>query len=361
MITTVPSPRWLDLLRPAQGKIEADRLAVPWQNARPMAVRWYSRSAWSLAMIAKAWHNRHGAWPRLAVPAYFCEGSLAPVRAGGVQVVRYRIDPFSLQPLVASLPQADLVVGVHYFGRPCDLAALRDHCDRHRALLIEDAAHATGPEGGIGTYGDMVLYSPHKILPVPDGALMLLNQIAADLLHFDLEPSAAAPASGGWRLRRLVQKTPLAKLFRSGGQPDFLSDPLAGTPPATPALSGLAATLLSNIDLARVSRLRHENGARLAEVVTPLADWHPFWPMDGTGASYRLVMRCASTELAEKVYLCLRQARLPVESWPDLAFDHACDPVAVDLRRHLLFLPCHQTLRIERAVAAYAQALKEVA
>jgi hypothetical protein len=46
---------------------------------------------------------------------------------------------------------------------------------RQRAWLIEDAVHALRPVRGIGASGDFVLYSPHKHLPIPDGAVLVVR------------------------------------------------------------------------------------------------------------------------------------------------------------------------------------------
>lgn len=54
------------------------------------------------------------------------------------------------------------VIPVHLAGRPCDLDALGDLCDRHGLAMIEDCAHAHGSrwrERGVGSFGSFGSFS----------------------------------------------------------------------------------------------------------------------------------------------------------------------------------------------------------
>ncbi len=70
------------------------------------------------------------------------------------------VDPVDVARLITARTRA--VVAMHYAGYPADLAALRMVCDRHGAVLIEDAAHAPVVEYDgrmLGTHGDIGCFS----------------------------------------------------------------------------------------------------------------------------------------------------------------------------------------------------------
>jgi dTDP-4-amino-4,6-dideoxygalactose transaminase len=69
-----------------------------------------------------------------------------------------------------------VLVVIHYFGRTDPrIAELRELADRHGMLLVEDLAHgfySSRGDGGAGSYGDMNLFSLHKMFPVPEGGMI---------------------------------------------------------------------------------------------------------------------------------------------------------------------------------------------
>ncbi|MGB4196811.1 MAG: DegT/DnrJ/EryC1/StrS aminotransferase family protein, partial [Methanoculleus sp.] len=56
----------------------------------------------------------------------------------------FNIDPASVEALIS--PDTRAVIGVHLFGQPFDLDAVRALCDDYGLMLIEDAAQAHGAE-----------------------------------------------------------------------------------------------------------------------------------------------------------------------------------------------------------------------
>ena len=70
----------------------------------------------------------------------------------------------------------DVIINVHFFGFPCKNDLLKQFCLNHNCLFVEDAAHVLKPTDGIGEEGDCVLYSPHKHLPIRDGAVLIIRK-----------------------------------------------------------------------------------------------------------------------------------------------------------------------------------------
>ena len=123
-LTLAPLPEWRDVLAAWRVPLSDQALAAPWRRSGEQAF-WLSRSAWSLAVIAESrrrWSNR----PRVivCVPDFFCNASLAPLRATGGRLVFYPVT-VSLAPDKSwsdSWPgePPDLFVLVHYFDNRGD-------------------------------------------------------------------------------------------------------------------------------------------------------------------------------------------------------------------------------------------------
>ena len=74
----------------------------------------------------------------------------------------HNIDPKSVDALIT--PRTSAVIGVHIWGRPCDVQGLESVCRRHGVALVFDAAHAfaCSHQGrSIGCFGDVSVFSFH--------------------------------------------------------------------------------------------------------------------------------------------------------------------------------------------------------
>jgi dTDP-4-amino-4,6-dideoxygalactose transaminase len=94
------------------------------------------------------------------------------------------IDPERVEQLIG--PRTKAVAAVHFAGFPAPVDVLRELCDRHGLLLIEDAAHApstTLKQRKLGTWGDAGCFSffSNKVLSVGEGGLVTTDsdEIAA--------------------------------------------------------------------------------------------------------------------------------------------------------------------------------------
>lgn len=366
MITTAPLPRFAHLLWLRYlGQPDGNQLGQPWVKPADLGGIWLSRSAWSLSVLAETFRLARKRRPVVAVPDYICDQSLWALRQVA-DLVFYPIRDDLAPDWTAcrDLPRIDLFLLVHYFGWPNDAAEARRYCNRRSAWLIEDAAHVLRPIPGIGETGEAVLYSPHKLLPVPDGALLVARPTLGAVEHHLVDAVRAGgwahPSTTGWRFKKLLQISPIGPVLmraRPGGQADFASDPVAGELARTPMISAAAGALIARADLDRVAKARAENAKSLADAIGDLAHWQPLLPHGPEVAPYRLAMRCRDEETAARLYSRLRAAHLPVESWPDLPSEAAPESVARKLRRSVLFLACHQDCRADHLAADYGRAL----
>jgi hypothetical protein len=357
MITGVPLPGWRDLVALAGPLPEGEGVAAPWLSGPGDHPVWFSRSSWALHGLAEAWARRHGRKPRLWVPDYFCNATLDPVRRTGAVLTFYPVgadleaDWPECRRLAAAEPP-DLLLLAHYFGCASNAEAARAFCDEAGALLIEDCAHVLAPTSNLGELGDFVLWSPHKLLAVPQGGLLICRGDALAEAMVPV-PSGPAPSLRPWLLKRLVQMTLPAGLLppptRSGPQ-SFAADPDTGPMPATPSLSPLALKLLAaqSRDIARAAAARRANGTALLTALSAECGWQSLFD-PATTTPYRLVMRCDSAEIAAGRFDRVRRGGVPVESWPDMPPEVTTRPerhqAALSLRATLLCFPVHQGLR----------------
>lgn len=80
-------------------------------------------------------------------------------------------------------PRTKAILIVHQIGLPADIEAFRRICDKHKLILIEDAACAAGSAfhgKKIGSHSDLVCFSfhPRKVITTGDGGMITTNNEA---------------------------------------------------------------------------------------------------------------------------------------------------------------------------------------
>ncbi len=90
----------------------------------------------------------------------------------------HNIDPAKVEALITRRTSG--IIGVHVWGRPCDVARLTEIAQRHKLGLLFDAAHAFGcTHGGrpIGSFGNAEVFSFHatKFLNSFEGGAVVTN------------------------------------------------------------------------------------------------------------------------------------------------------------------------------------------
>lgn len=385
MLTMAPLPTWRNLLGIFVGSTKNDdALSEPWRRDGEVA-GWFSRSAWSLARIflwrkLKSPDSPGAVW----LPDYFCNCSLTPLRAMGAKLIFYPLTS-ELQPnysacrqLALNEPPA-LFVLVHYFGGVTPAAPARELCVKHGAWLVEDAAHSMRPVCGIGEQGDFVLYSPHKHLPIPDGAMLVArpngpsqlgaeglrslgevgtwgDSLAEHLGNNKLCMDSRALQSVVWLGKRTLQKLGIGGRQRSTSY-EHTGDEASAIRFPAPVMSWLARRLLARLirKLADASRWRQRNLMLWDELLLGASDNNGLKPVARSSQPY-LASFEAVGENAKVVYEGLQQQGLPVMTWPDLAPEVANDRPAHEnawaLRHHRIYLPLHQSIGAKQLISS---------
>lgn len=146
------------------------------------------------------------------LPSFTFPATANAVLYEGAVPVLVDIDPASLNVDVAAVeraigPRTKAVLGVHLFGAPCEIAALRALCDARGLALIEDAACAVGTEfegKPIGSFGHVACFSFHarKIVTCGEGGMVTTADDATAALLRSLrthgvdQPAEARHAAG---------------------------------------------------------------------------------------------------------------------------------------------------------------------
>jgi hypothetical protein len=387
MLTQAPLPDWRAVFQALTRRAPSDaQLAAPWCRDGDTA-GWLSRSTWSLALIGMWRANRAPESPLTVwVPDYFCNSALGPLRHSGARLVFYPLTD-ELAPDMAACKallesgKPDLFVLVHYFGRPSPAVAVRDFCARNGAWLVEDAAHVLRPVNGVGEYADFVIYSPHKHLPIPNGAVTVVRTGGPGKLTTEVIASFGAPESWQtqllglqqalgastnsarvrtfiWLVKRLLQKLGIGSSQYSGAFVESTAAAPAAPSLDAPAQRSLARRLLASAiqqlpDIAR-RRERHE---LVWDCVIP--DARPAQRPTGRSWTPYLAAYDVNPSTAEESYGRWQSEQLPVTTWPDLppevVLNRQQHTRAWQLRHSRVYLPVHQTLDVRRMVPTGAR------
>lgn len=387
MITSAPLPEWKHLVQSFyKRELSQIDLAKPWIKEGDIS-GWLSRSAWSLALIyewRKKYYNKSNC--NVWIPDYFCNASLTPLRISGATLIFYPINE-EMAPNISRCKELaltfppDIFILVHYFGKPTLLKSIKEFCKLYETWLIEDAAHIFKPIKGVGNLGDFILYSPHKHLPIPDGALLIASKSGISLFGDNLISITGKPETwssqlqhltanakknikGGekesliWLLKRILQKLNVRPLIKvetyfseSGVNVETFSD-LIGPKQSILSKKILSVEIKYLNDIARKKR---RNQLLLDELLTldfPLTksdrpegkEWTPYL------SSYNIDFQ--DPENFYKFFT--KKNGQIISTWPDLPPEVIKENnkynIAWELRHKRIFFPIHQSINFKQLI-----------
>jgi len=181
------------------------------------------------------------------------------------------LDPAEVERLVT--PRTRAVVPVHFAGRLADLRGLREVCDRHGLVLVEDAAHALPAHDGdvsAGGVGDVAAFSFFATKPITtaEGGMLCTD-----------DPHVADSARR-WSLHGLSRHA--VDRYRPGGQAAYDVD----RPGYKYNLSDLQAAL-GRAQLAKADRLHARRTAIAGAYLNGLAGLEHLEPPPADTAANR--------------------------------------------------------------------------
>lgn len=359
-----------------------------------------SKSTWSLGLIAHWFKSvSNVSTHKILLPDFFCDSALTVVRELGFKPLFYPTD-IDGAANIAKLRelclnnQPALLVMVHYFGAANSQSGeFREIAKVHGIWLIEDCVHCALPTSKIGSVGDFAIFSPHKLLPIPLGAVLTVrsngpNELSATAIenfgdpkswaqqiHLAVSPFGLKIISAHrfeiiWVLKRLAQRFGLGRKVRI----DSNSSTIIETPITSlvdPKISEFSKRLLSALVTTSKQRryrrfilpilktanmlddmvaVRQYNACTWHRVITALGD-RRIQPIqfDVLKNTPYLASYSGDEETIFQIVAKLRQLGVPVSTWPDLPDEvlknASLHQGAINLEKTRLYLPVHHNIR----------------
>jgi perosamine synthetase len=236
----------------------------------------------------------------VALPAFSCYDLATATDASGMSFVLYDIDPDTLGPDYGSLIRAlnagaTMVVTVHLFGVPVDIVRLQQTLTRTGALLIEDAAQATGAfigvrrAGAVGTYG-VLSFGRGKGLTGGGGGALLSDDPRVGHSLNNLESRLASPKHWGivplsaqWLLARpSLYWIPLSLPFLGLGDTPYRGPRV----PSRASAFNLGVLARTSSAAAQEASVRRAHASRLLSAVSAVPGLHGYSAPLGAEAGY---------------------------------------------------------------------------
>ncbi len=112
----------------------------------------------------------------------------------------WNMDPAALEKAFELYPKVRVVVLCHLYGTPCKIDEIKEICDRHNALIIEDAAESLGATykgiqtGVFGTF-NAISFNGNKIITGSSGGMLLTDskEAAEKVRKWSTQSREAAP------------------------------------------------------------------------------------------------------------------------------------------------------------------------
>ncbi|KDE56338.1 DegT/DnrJ/EryC1/StrS aminotransferase family protein [Methanoculleus sp. MH98A] len=244
----------------------------------------------------------------------------------------FNIDPDSVAALVR--PDTRAVVGVHLFGQPFDVGAVREVCDDHNLVLVEDAAQAHGAEyhgKRAGSLADLACFSfyPTKNMTTGEGGMVttdddhLAENVRLFINHGQSQKYLHSAVGYNYRMTNIAAAIGLVQLGRVEGFNErrienarYLNHHLAGTGLTTPCVAP------------GVRHVYHQYVVKLP-------------------AGYPLSRDAFMDALAEQGIGTAVHYPIPVNRQPVYENEHVSCPVADDLAASVVSLPVHPAVTEE--------------
>ena len=96
----------------------------------------------------------------------------------------WNMDPVALEKAFEIYPEVKVVVVAHLYGTPGKIDEIKKICDKHNAVIIEDAAESLGATykgKQTGTFGkyNCISFNGNKIITGSSGGMLLTNELEA--------------------------------------------------------------------------------------------------------------------------------------------------------------------------------------
>ena len=373
LITIAPLPRWKTYFKLLKNSSKPDYkvLSSLWVNKSEMG-HWFNRSGWSLLAIVK---HRMKIKKRknivIWIPDYFCYETISYLKDKNISIIYYPINingtpNFEVcnKMLTESIP--DILLHVHYFGQDIDIEDSYNLAKKCDAWLVEDAAHVLIPHKSKGMKGDFIFYSPYKLLPIPNGSILVITSKGPSELNLEKFSEINKSLSNKkvsfkqqnkfqvfyWLIKRSVQ---MMGFNFHNQKSDFYMDyknQLNKIPEKN------MSTISKKLLFFQMDELNHEIYKRKKNST----DWYNLcqnipifkqmkWTFEKIDIPYLAIVTFDSYADASKIFNYFNLNNIPVTTWPDLPPTVLENPkkhqAAISLRNQRIFLPVHSSVDLK--------------
>jgi hypothetical protein len=361
-------PKFYNLIKVLFTTSTSNNLSSFWCNQEDY-FQWFSRSAWAIyyiILIKKKISNKEKIiiW----LPDYFCNETLNYARTiEGVSFYFYRIN-VDMSPNYDDLfkhdekNKPDIFLFVQYFGNHFEAKKVFEFCKLNQIWIIEDAAHVLIPNNHIGEYGDFVLYSPHKLLPIPDGSIMVLKKTGPScLLDNSIFPKLLEEYLNKSIEKKFFNKNTMLwypkKILQIFGFKNFIKIPdfeitLQSCKPDKFHInfSNISKKILNYeiTNLNKIIEIRSKNYTTWAIILNKIITHVKYEIIKNNAIAYLIALKFNNKEDCITIYKFLINSGIPVTHWPDLPNEvinnQHYHTNAIQLRNTCLYLPLHMNV-----------------
>ncbi len=346
-----PSLKWLMV---SNRRVSGGNVHTVWRSVGKDEI--VMHRSWNSIRLIIEWmkKNRQKERPVLFVPEYYCYDTILQINKV-VKVVYYPIT-ISLAPDIAECRKLakqikpDLFLFVHYWGHIFNGNDVSVFCRQYDAVLIEDAAHVLIPDKRVGKQSDFILFSPWKLLGIPDGAVLVIgNKNRYQITGRDLEELLVELQMGHvvpgidifqWKCKRI-----LLKVLPNFQRMSFNTISVCNKEPIR-EVSPYSRRILTQItreELLELGERRKENNLYIVEYCKRKYKGFSLFS-ENIGVPYMTPV-CVSNEAAKEALLgSFQRVGRIVTKWPCLAPDIPEKSLARQLEKDVLAIAVHDNL-----------------
>lgn len=316
------------------------------------------------------------------LPSYICSVAVEPFHELGIEARFYAVS-MNLQPDIIDIrkkidKKTRGILVVNYFGFPQDIEGIESICRKHRLYLIEDNAHGLLSEKNsrlLGTFGDIGFSSIWKILPIPNGTILFVNNDELMDSKGDTVRSTASqdqfPKVSKINIYTHVLGSLLSSLeLRYGFRAEFIRDVYRKLYPRVERnsrnssqlfedskvrVSEVSLKIAQHINLKDVYMQRRENYDFWLDRAYMRKDMHSIFKDLSEGVcplSFPVIVEEVESFLQEMLH-----KGIPAHRWPPLPKEIRGNPeypTANFLAEHVVVLPVHQSVGRDYLASAYS-------
>lgn len=298
--------------------------------------------------------------PNIIMPSFIPAKLYRIILAYGYYPKFYEIDEncrfniHEINKLIDSETKAVFVI--HYFGYPAEIETVRKIADSKNIILIEDCAHVIhGKENGgrLGAWGDFSIFSPRKMLNLPEGGYLLLNR---ELKNF--VPSYTQRVKSLYTFSKLLQtrgKYVYLTLTKGNDVLNLSKIPQRGfidesksEKSQIKSISQLTSFYSRNIDIKTHIERRQQNYTYLYSAVKNISFLKPLYnelPFNWTPYSMPVIVKEGYRDIFQAELI--KSGISCGAGWPESPFDSRSKKTS-NLARNLIEFPIHPYIKINQ-------------